>query len=73
LILLGVPVGVWILVAFAAGLILGRSLGWTEGLGTGLARAPLDLRRRALETARCPICGSGPRQCPSPPGSVEEG
>lgn len=48
----------------AAGFLfgIGRRIGQKEGEKAGLAAAPLQLRRQALEQGNCVLCGRGPQQ-----------
>jgi len=52
---------IWTITALVAGLTwgfwLGQRYGEDEGRKRGLAEAPLELRERALEGDRCPVCG----------------
>jgi len=52
---------IWTITALVAGLTwgfwLGRRFGEEDGRKRGLAEAPLELRERALEGDRCPVCG----------------
>lgn len=45
---------------FLGGYRLGRVHGRTEGLDSGFAAAPIELKRRSMLGGRCTICGSIP-------------
>lgn len=46
------------LAALLGGYAWGRRAGRAEGAASGRAAAPLELRARALESDRCPVCGA---------------
>jgi len=47
-----------LMIAFLGGYIAGKRFGRSRGQMEGEAFAPLDLRRMALTSGVCPICGT---------------
>lgn len=45
------------LTIFLLGFWIGRKVGVEEGFKSGLEQAPMEIKRRSLETGHCLICG----------------